>query len=99
MTVYRHRLSRFAIRDYAVAEVIFQCGKTTRKFLLTQGAEQMSKFGVNVPPGVPVFSLDEVDAAAEKMRSPDGQVGSVRILRPCFRVPCSKLWNLVSTLH
>jgi hypothetical protein len=34
----------------------------------------MAKFGVNVPPGIPVFSLDEVPAAAEKMASPDGEV-------------------------
>lgn len=35
----------------------------------------MSKFGVNVPPGIPVFSLGEIDEAAKKMESPDGQVG------------------------
>ena len=29
---------------------------------------------MNVPPGVPVFKLDEVKAAAEKMASPDGEV-------------------------
>lgn len=39
-----------------------------------QGSEQMSKFGVNVPPGIPVFSLDEIDDAASQMKSPDGQV-------------------------
>ena len=41
----------------------------------TQGAELMSKYGVNVPPGIPVFKLDEVKAAAEEMASPDGEVG------------------------
>ena len=39
-----------------------------------QGAELMSKYGVNVPPGIPVFKLDEVKAAAEEMASPDGEV-------------------------
>ncbi|KAK9819240.1 hypothetical protein WJX81_001505 [Elliptochloris bilobata] len=34
----------------------------------------MSKYGVNVPPGIPVFNVDEVKAAAEKMASPDGEV-------------------------
>ena len=41
---------------------------------LAQGSEQMAKFGVNVPPGIPVFSLDEVAGAAKKMESPDGEV-------------------------
>ena len=41
---------------------------------ILQGSEQMSKFGVNVPPGIPVFSLDEIDNAATQMKSPDGQV-------------------------
>lgn len=35
----------------------------------------MGKYGVNVPPGIPVFKVDEVAAAAEKMASPDGEVG------------------------
>lgn len=35
----------------------------------------MAKFGVNVPPGIPVFSLDQVPDAAKKMASPDGEVG------------------------
>lgn len=34
----------------------------------------MASFGVNVPPGVAVHSLDEVKGAAEKMKSPDGEV-------------------------
>ncbi len=36
----------------------------------------MAKYGVNVPPGIPVFNIDEVKEAAEKMASPDGQVRS-----------------------
>ncbi len=40
-----------------------------------QGAELMSKYGVNVPPGVPVFKLDEVLPAAQKMADDEGQVG------------------------
>ena len=47
---------------------------------ILQGSEQMSKFGVNVPPGIPVFSLDEIDNAASKMKSPDGQVSPTALL-------------------
>eukprot|EP00884_Botryococcus_braunii_P023604 jgi/Botrbrau1/9928/Bobra.0012s0026.1 len=39
-----------------------------------QGAQVMAKYGVNVPPGIPVFNIDEVKDAAEKMASPDGEV-------------------------
>lgn len=34
----------------------------------------MAKYGVNVPPGIPVFSLDEVLPAAKKMADDSGQV-------------------------
>ena len=34
----------------------------------------MAKFGVNVPPGIPVFALGEVESAAKKMAGPDGEV-------------------------
>ena len=34
----------------------------------------MAKYGVNVPPGIPVFKAEDVQAAAEKMASPDGEV-------------------------
>ena len=46
---------------------------------VAQGSEQMAKFGVNVPPGIPVFSLDEVAEAAKKMESPDGEVRKLHI--------------------
>ena len=36
----------------------------------------MSKFGVNVPPGIPVFKVDDVLTAAQKMASEDGEVSS-----------------------
>ncbi|EIE19389.1 succinate-CoA ligase beta chain [Coccomyxa subellipsoidea C-169] len=39
-----------------------------------QGAELMSQYGVNVPPGIPVFKLDEVLPAAKKMADAEGQV-------------------------
>lgn len=41
---------------------------------LVQGAELMSKFGVNVPPGKPAFSLEDVKLATEAMADQDGQV-------------------------
>jgi len=34
----------------------------------------MQKFGVNVPPGIPVFAMGEVAKAAKDMSSPDGEV-------------------------
>jgi succinyl-CoA synthetase beta subunit len=43
---------------------------------MCQGAELMAKYGVNVPPGIPIFKVDEAKAAAEKMRSPDDEVCS-----------------------
>ena len=39
-----------------------------------QGAELMSKFGVNVPPGKPVFSIDEVGPVCESLADAEGQV-------------------------
>lgn len=50
----------------------------------------MSKYGVNVPPGIPVFKLDEVKAAAEKMASPDGEV-RVKLLHVFNPVPSQSL--------
>lgn len=34
----------------------------------------MSKFGINVPPGVPAFSQDDVKRAAEKMKDENNEV-------------------------
>ena len=34
----------------------------------------MSHYGVNVPPGIPVFKQDEVLPAAQKMADDEGQV-------------------------
>ena len=34
----------------------------------------MAQYGVNVPPGIPVFKLDDVLPAAEKMADDSGQV-------------------------
>lgn len=48
----------------------------------------MGKYGVNVPPGIPVFKVDEVAAAAEKMASPDGEVGLLSVDAPQPN-PCS----------
>ena len=58
-----------------------------------QGAELMSKYGVNVPPGIPVFKLDEVKAAAEEMASPDGEVRGqlLQAIVPTAVSPCEGL--------
>eukprot|EP00878_Enallax_costatus_P009303 GHUV01009723.1.p1 GENE.GHUV01009723.1~~GHUV01009723.1.p1 ORF type:complete len:354 (+),score=99.44 GHUV01009723.1:206-1267(+) len=39
-----------------------------------QGAELMSKSGINVPPGIPAFSLDDVKSAAGKMKDENDEV-------------------------
>jgi len=41
----------------------------------------MAKYGVNVPPGTPVFKAEDVKAAAEKMASPDGEVRAAQLLQ------------------
>ena len=41
---------------------------------------------MNVPPGIPVFKLDEVKAAAEEMASPDGEVRD-KLWRVCCANP------------
>ena len=45
----------------------------------------MASYGVNVPPGVPVFKLDDVLPAAKKMADDSGQV-------------CSSVSNLILSL-
>jgi hypothetical protein len=60
-----------------------QCLACARLHLLTctqQGAQIMSKFGINVPPGMPVFSLDDVPKAAEAMKDENEEV---RLLTAC----------------
>ncbi|KAI7836379.1 hypothetical protein COHA_009742 [Chlorella ohadii] len=39
-----------------------------------QGAQIMSEYGVNVPPGIPVFKADQVAGAAKKMADEAGEV-------------------------
>lgn len=46
-----------------------------------QGAQLMAKFGINVPDGVPAFTVDEVAKAAEKMKDEKGEVRSALHLR------------------
>jgi succinyl-CoA synthetase beta subunit len=43
----------------------------------------MSQYGINVPPGIPVFRLDEVEPAAQKMKDAEGLVRQ----GPCFGGP------------
>ena len=54
------------------------CAKTFNRFLNVheyQGAKQMAGFGINVPPGIPAFTVQEAVDAAKKM---DGGSGEVR---------------------
>ncbi|GFH31143.1 succinyl-CoA synthetase beta chain [Haematococcus lacustris] len=39
-----------------------------------QGAELMAKFGVNVPTGIPAFTLSEVESAARKLADEKGEI-------------------------
>lgn len=52
----------------------------------------MSEHGVNVPPGLPAFTLEQVKSAAEKMASADGEV-----LPPSSRMSSTQFdtWNCV----
>ena len=43
-------------------------------WLLSQGAELMSKYGINVPPGIAIKSLNEVAEAADKLADEKGEV-------------------------
>ena len=51
-----------------------------------QGAQLMSKYGINVPEGAPAFTVEEVAKAAERMKDAAGEV-RWRSGRP----PCSAL--------
>ncbi len=53
-----------------------------------QGAELMSSYGVNVPPGIPVFKLDEVLPAAQQMADEEGKVRqrSLHTSAACFHM-------------
>eukprot|EP00882_Tetradesmus_deserticola_P009083 GHRQ01009583.1.p1 GENE.GHRQ01009583.1~~GHRQ01009583.1.p1 ORF type:complete len:424 (+),score=217.33 GHRQ01009583.1:293-1564(+) len=39
-----------------------------------QGAQIMSKFGINVPPGMPLISLDDVPKAAEALKDENNEI-------------------------
>ena len=52
-------------------------GLRAHKFLVSawaQGAQLMAKFGVNVPEGLPAFSVKEVEEAAAKLADSQGEV-------------------------
>lgn len=44
----------------------------------SQGAELMSQYGINVPPGIAVTKLDEVLPAAKKMANKQNEVSLAR---------------------
>lgn len=44
---------------------------------ITQGAELMASFGVNVPPGKPAFNLEDVKLAMDAMADENGEVLAV----------------------
>lgn len=48
-------------------------GETLGVFGL-QGAQLMETYGINVPPGIPVFKLSEVEPAVQKMKDAEGLV-------------------------
>jgi len=53
------------------------CAKTFNRFLNVheyQGAKQMAGFGINVPPGIPAFTVQEAVDAAKKMDGGSGEV-------------------------
>ncbi len=60
----RHCASLHCLRDHPLLASVARM----------QGAQIMSQYGINVPPGIPVFKVDEVPAAAEKMKDENGEV-------------------------
>lgn len=44
-----------------------------------QGAQLMSEYGINVPPGIAVSKLQDVVPAAQKMADSEGKVHSMLI--------------------
>lgn len=52
---------------------IFSCGLSFDR-AITQGAELMASFGVNVPPGKPAFNLEDVKSAIDAMADENGEV-------------------------
>ncbi len=71
---------------------------------MLQGAELMSRYGVNVPPGVPVFKLEEVLPAAQKMADEQNQVGAVcsssaqEGVHACRRLQACTTWHSHASL-
>ena len=57
----------------------------------------MSEYGVNVPPGIPVFKADQVAEAAKKMADEAGEVrrwrpaGGLRRRQPCLHICARQL--------
>ncbi len=79
-----------------------------------QGAQLMSKFGINVPPGQAAFSIKEVDDAAAKYKDAKGEVGiiiimhlsvstddadSIALLTDCLEVPNPRWRARPGALH
>ncbi len=62
-----------SLRNPTVVQT-YRAMRALRTLLVSQGAQVMSSHGVNVPPGIPAFTLDEVQTAAEQMASADGEV-------------------------
>jgi hypothetical protein len=56
----------------------------------------MSQYGINVPPGIPVFKLDEVAPAAKKMADKDGQVSGRLPQRRPLTCPT---WRFLNPMH
>jgi hypothetical protein len=59
----------------------------------------MSKYGVNVPPGIPVFKVDEVLPAAQKMADDEGQVCLTELIMRFLGSIISKNLNRVSMAY
>lgn len=67
-------------RKHFVAVVVSSLGANAAICLISlQGAHLMSKFGINVPPGLPAFTLDDVAKAAEEMKDENKEVTSMRV--------------------
>lgn len=85
------------------------CADTVHCLYCTQGAELMSKFGINVPPGKSAHSLDDVKTAAEAMKDENNEVCSCQYDLDRAKValqtllvgpsPCPGLFACTTRLH
>ncbi len=55
----------------------------------------MHQYGINVPPGIPAFSVKDVEEAAKKLADPEtGEVGQEAASPQAIRDPCKQTHSI-----